>query len=634
MNLRILPMRDPRPGASGLGTGIRHGRSGLDPRPRPPELCPRSPARIGRALWVVGLLVGLLVLPAAAVGSGQTEVIVLFGTASPDTNGVFTTFTQPALSDGGQVAFVSMLSATLGELSDNAALYRSGAAGLTVVARKGVTMLDGDLINNFVNNSPSINNAGFVSHSADRASAPLKYVSFLGDGGAPNSFLHVDSASPSGNNQLVSHSTPVINNAGVAAYRAVYGGVSPETGIYSRTSGGTTTLRLLQGVDAPRGGTVLSIIGSLPTLNEIDQIALIASVDDGQFTRKSVMRLDGTTINELARDGDVLGSVTVANISSLTVPINGSGQTAFAATYLQQSTTLRGVFRTSSSGVSLVTPTPLPQAPAAIGSLHVVDINNVGKVAFSADFIGGSDPVTGVYLTDGVSPTLVALEDTATPEGNKYFRRFLNESISLNQNGQVAFLAELSDTPNGPFSGRGIFRYDPASGLEQVIRTGNMLSGSTVTGLGLTGTTYRLSQTMEVIESPDFDFSGFNNPGQIAFNFSYAGGTGIALWSPTAGPVPGDYNQNGVVDAADYTVWRNHLGQTMTLPNEDPDTTPGLVTEEDYQLWKSRFGQTAGSGAGSSLSTFPSAATVPEPTTWLLLAVAGVTLTICRRRKR
>ena len=29
-------------------------------------------------------------------------------------------------------------------------------------------------------------------------------------------------------------------------------------------------------------------------------------------------------------------------------------------------------------------------------------------------------------------------------------------------------------------------------------------------------------------------------------------------------PMPGDYNQNGVVDAADYVVWRNGLGTTYT----------------------------------------------------------------------
>ena len=65
--------------------------------------------------------------------------------------------------------------------------------------------------------------------------------------------------------------------------------------------------------------------------------------------------------------------------------------------------------------------------------------------------------------------------------------------------------------------------------------------------------------------------------------------------------VPGDYNQNGTVDAADYTVWRDHLGQTFTLTNENPAAaTPGVVDAEDYAFWKSHFGESLGSGSGAT----------------------------------
>jgi hypothetical protein len=83
---------------------------------------------------------------------------------------------------------------------------------------------------------------------------------------------------------------------------------------------------------------------------------------------------------------------------------------------------------------------------------------------------------------------------------------------------------------------------------------------------------------------------------------------------PNVGAVAGDYNGNGVVDAADYTVWRNHLGQTFQLTNEGPGQTPGMVTPEDYSFWKTHFGETAGSGSGSAAQR-----AVPEPATWCLL---------------
>ena len=89
--------------------------------------------------------------------------------------------------------------------------------------------------------------------------------------------------------------------------------------------------------------------------------------------------------------------------------------------------------------------------------------------------------------------------------------------------------------------------------------------------------------------------------------------------------VQGDYNNNGIVDAADYTVWRDHLGQTFALPNEGTGQTTGTVTIEDYNFWKSRFGATSGAGAGA-------AAAVPEPATWLLGLLAVCGLAAIRRR--
>ena len=69
-------------------------------------------------------------------------------------------------------------------------------------------------------------------------------------------------------------------------------------------------------------------------------------------------------------------------------------------------------------------------------------------------------------------------------------------------------------------------------------------------------------------------------------------------------PYLGDYNNGGVpavpcppggycgaVDAADYTVWRDHLGQAFQLPNEGTNVSAGSVTQSDYVFWKNNFGQ-------------------------------------------
>lgn len=75
-------------------------------------------------------------------------------------------------------------------------------------------------------------------------------------------------------------------------------------------------------------------------------------------------------------------------------------------------------------------------------------------------------------------------------------------------------------------------------------------------------------------------------------------------------PLAGDYNGDGAVNAADYTVWRD--GGTLLNETE----TIGEVTEEDYDAWAANYGAT---GTGT-------AASIPEPTTaaLALLAIAGL----------
>jgi hypothetical protein len=153
--------------------------------------------------------------------------------------------------------------------------------------------------------------------------------------------------------------------------------------------------------------------------------------------------------------------------------------------------------------------------------------------------------------------------------------------------------------------------------LQQVARTGDSLNGSTISTVYFYGT---VSGTGSV--SPDTSFTGLNNLGQVAFAFTLADGTdGVAIWTKPVG-VPGDYNENGVVDAADYVLWRKNNNTAVTLPN---DATPG-TSPADYDVWRAHFGQAAGSGTGASATT-----AIPEPATFVLLLL-GVLALLARRR--
>ena len=62
--------------------------------------------------------------------------------------------------------------------------------------------------------------------------------------------------------------------------------------------------------------------------------------------------------------------------------------------------------------------------------------------------------------------------------------------------------------------------------------------------------------------------------------------------------VYGDYNHNGLVDAADYTLWRNTLGGSVTAYDAADGSGNGTIGPEDYAVWKSHFGQTLPMGSG------------------------------------
>jgi Pel9A-like, right handed beta helix region len=81
--------------------------------------------------------------------------------------------------------------------------------------------------------------------------------------------------------------------------------------------------------------------------------------------------------------------------------------------------------------------------------------------------------------------------------------------------------------------------------------------------------------------------------------------------------LPGDYNGDNIVDASDYSVWRDSLGQQIELPN---DETPGMVDADDYEVWKAHFGETLNGGAGQAASS------VPEPASVLMAAIGILAL--------
>jgi len=79
----------------------------------------------------------------------------------------------------------------------------------------------------------------------------------------------------------------------------------------------------------------------------------------------------------------------------------------------------------------------------------------------------------------------------------------------------------------------------------------------------------------------------------------------IIWFASTLSPLglPGDYSGNGVVDAADFTVWRDSLGsQVLPFTGADADGSGG-VDQCDYEIWRMNFGATLPSPSFVTTST-------------------------------
>jgi hypothetical protein len=89
-----------------------------------------------------------------------------------------------------------------------------------------------------------------------------------------------------------------------------------------------------------------------------------------------------------------------------------------------------------------------------------------------------------------------------------------------------------------------------------------------------------------------------------------------------------DYNHNGIVDAADYVLWRKTQNTAAVPAGSGADgNVDGTVNVPDYTLWRSHFGNPMGAGAGGGLST----TTVPEPTSCALLTIGALLIFALRR---
>jgi hypothetical protein len=188
--------------------------------------------------------------------------------------------------------------------------------------------------------------------------------------------------------------------------------------------------------------------------------------------------------------------------------------------------------------------------------------------------------------------------------------------------GDTATIA--SPTTNGP---GGIFN-DTALAPHLLSMTITRLAN------GLANVAYSIDGNVVLSDDIKSTDTGYNVLQPIPFSYDYVAFRNTAdydyaiddfkveVLGSNAG-VPGDYNNDGTVNAADYVLWRKGTGP---LANEVADV--GTISAADYTEWRARFGNPS-AGSGASLA----GGAVPEPATvWMLLMGAFAWKGSARRR--
>lgn len=239
----------------------------------------------------------------------------------------------------------------------------------------------------------------------------------------------------------------------------------------------------------------------------------------------------------------------------------------------------------TASPIFLATETTISYAAGVVG--HVTDnwemVDNVAVNVWSSSGAFASSPLVGdVYTTMSVTANLVdapLFGGTGGTQGEALrYGTFEFADFTLPPG---SYLIGLKDDNGAAFT----------FGQSEVEQTGGILG-------------------MDWYAHESFGVSPYS-----AFGIEYGGTAALDLFALVES-LNGDYNGDGSVDAADYTVWRDNYGATSG-PGLAADGNGDMqVNGADYLLWQQHFGESVSSSAANPTLT------VPEPSAGLMALFA------------
>jgi hypothetical protein len=249
---------------------------------------------------------------------------------------------------------------------------------------------------------------------------------------------------------------------------------------------------------------------------------------------------------------------------------------------------------------------------------HALTASEITNNTFFGPDVVGSGQLPS--LTVNTNSGQVTMTNNTNVAVNLDFYRISSAGGALSLSGWNSLDTQNYDAVDGPDAGT-IAGDSDGEGWDDA--GGSNASQLVELFLGENGSSLAPSETLNLGNAFNTSVFGGGNNGDLQFTFGLVGGaqfTGSVMYVSGPAGVAGDYNNNGVVDAADYVLWRNGG------PLQNEGETPGSITAEDYTFWRSRFGATPGGGAAAT-------AAVPEPgltSVPILVAVA----TLFRQRRK
>ena len=324
-----------------------------------------------------------------------------------------------------------------------------------------------------------------------------------------------------------------------------------STGIYRETAPRSLDLVARENISttSESGETVIGTLSN-PAFSDSGQIVLAARLRQENNSGRSALlsRTEGGPLEVLYGEGDaVLVDGETATFGGTSGPhvVNDQGTVAFKS----GST----IFVANEVGLESIA----TEGDLAFGttggiryrSVGLRAIGNDGDVAFTASFNTAESPFvsegSGLYLYRAdQSLELIARtrnEEAVGTDGRLFTVIF---SPQINDNGQIAFAANLSNT------GTGIFGLDASGELQMVAASGVTIDVSDTPS----EPDFRTIRNVGFTDGNSTATNGFNDLGQVAFSATFTDGTTGVFVSDRLVPPPtilGDCNLDGEVTFAD-----------------------------------------------------------------------------------